>query len=83
MEVYVYVDGLGDVFLYGSLSDFIRSEKFVEIGVSERTLRGYFAAHGVVRYDVGNVSGRYLVLKDIEKMERKKVRPKYLFGKEY
>lgn len=81
--MFLYVNGFGGYYAYGSLSDYIRSERFVEMGVSERTLRGFFAEVGNVRYENKSLPSRFLLKMEVEKMVRKKVRPKYLFGKEY
>lgn len=80
MEVFVYSDGVGGVFAFSSLSDFLRS-RGDDLDVSERTLRGHFAASDC--YVVSSVANRWVRRVEVIKMERKKVRPKYLFGKEY
>lgn len=81
MDVYVYSDGLGGLFAYRSLSDFIRSGKRVELDASERTLRGVFSDGDV--YVQSCVPNRWLRCIEVEERVRKKVRPKYLFGKPY
>lgn len=81
MEVYIYSDGIGGVFAYASLSDFLRSDKSSGLGVGERALRGVFSERDV--YVDSLVANRWLRRCGVEKMVRRKVRPKYLFGKEY
>lgn len=83
MEVFVYSDGLGGIFGYASLSDFVRGGKLVELDVSERTLRGYFSDGSNVCFGVRFIPNRWLRRVEVDKRERKRVRPKYLFGKEY
>jgi urocanate hydratase len=81
MDILVYTDGLGGMIGYKGLSAFIRDGKMVELDVSEKTLRRDLKLHG--RYSVGNVPNRELRVVEFVEVQRKKVRPKYLFGKEY
>lgn len=81
MDIYVYVDGLGGRIAYRSMLQFIKSGRSSELGVSERTLRqrmrdvGYCSLRGM--------PSRYVFRCELEDVVRKKVRPKYLFGKPY
>lgn len=79
-QVYIYVDGMGGMFCYTNLSTFIK-EKIGDMDVCEKTLRREMKERE--RYVVKNVVGREIRLVDCRVVQRKKVRPKYLFGKPY